>query len=226
MRQSASSMRSSRTGQPHPSESRPPQGSASDRTHASTSKAVRELCPRGLARVLNLATRSVEQLDETARAGEFHLRRRAGVSKPVSLPGWRGIFLDEIRQGQREVSPRLQVNRCIFANELGSPATAFAAMCRSASESGSVCAGHQVRSGAGALGSIPKAVASAGSFAVLVLIRFVSLMFILKGSSETGKNESEEGSMSNRKVRVLCSCIVETAWALGGSVAAGLLLLP
>lgn len=58
------------------------------------------------------------------------------------------------------------------------------------------------------------------------MIRFVSLMFSLKGSSETGKNESEEGSMSSRKVRVLGSCIVETAWALGGSVAAGLLLLP
>ena len=60
---------------------------------------------------------------------------------------------------------------------------------------------------------------------VLVFTRFVSLMFTLSGPSETKKYKAKEAPMKNQKLKVALGSLIETAWALGVSVSAGLLLL-
>lgn len=82
---------------------------------------------------------------------------------------------------------------------------------------------RQARSGAGVLGSIPIAAVAAGVFVVLVFARFVSLMFALNDPSEAGKDKAKEAPMN--RILVVLSSLTETAWALGVSVSAGLLLL-
>ena len=84
---------------------------------------------------------------------------------------------------------------------------------------------RQVRSGAGLLGSIPIAAAAAGVFVVLVFTRFVSLMFTLNSPSEAKKYKTKEAPMNQQKFKVALGSLIETAWALGVSVSAGLLLL-
>lgn len=85
---------------------------------------------------------------------------------------------------------------------------------------------RQARSGAGVLGSIPiaaVAAVAAGVFVVLVFTRFVSLMFTLNDPLETRKHKAKEAPMN--RIMVVLSSLIETAWALGVSVSAGLLLL-
>lgn len=84
---------------------------------------------------------------------------------------------------------------------------------------------RQVRSGAGVLGSIPIAAVAAGVFVVLVFTRFVSLMFTLSDPSETRKHKAKEAPMNKYRMNVALGSLTETAWALGVSVSAGLLLL-
>lgn len=84
---------------------------------------------------------------------------------------------------------------------------------------------RQVRSGAGVLGSIPIAAVAAGVFVVLVFTRFVSLMFTLNSPSETKKYKAKEAPMNKQKWKIALGSLIETAWALAVSVAAGLLLL-
>lgn len=83
---------------------------------------------------------------------------------------------------------------------------------------------RQARSGAGVLGSIPIAVVTAVVFAILVAIRFASLMFTLKCPSKTESNDMKETTMNKHLLKVSASTTLETAWALGVSIAAGLLL--
>lgn len=82
---------------------------------------------------------------------------------------------------------------------------------------------RQARSGAGVLGSIPIAAVAAGAFVVLVFSRFVSLMLTLNDPSETRRNKAKEAPMN--RILVVLSSLIETVWALGVSVSAGLLLL-
>lgn len=92
------------------------------------------------------------------------------------------------------------------------------------------CSGYDVkrrrlRSGAGVLGSIPGVTVAAGALAVLVLLRFVSLMFPLKDTSESVGSESEKETPM-KVIRTVAAVFCETAWSFGVSVSAGLLLLP
>lgn len=84
---------------------------------------------------------------------------------------------------------------------------------------------RRLRSGAGVLGSIPGVTVAAGALAVLVLLRFVSLMFPLKDTSESVESESEKETPM-KVIRAVAAVFCETAWSFGVSVSAGLLLLP
>lgn len=75
------------------------------------------------------------------------------------------------------------------------------------------------------MGSIPFAVVASVVFVVLVIIRFASLMFTLKCPSKTELNETKETTMNKHLLKMSASATLETAWALGVSAAAGLLLL-
>lgn len=79
-------------------------------------------------------------------------------------------------------------------------------------------------SGVGVMGSIPVLVGSLVVFAVLVLVRFVSLMFTLNVPSETNKRWIKEASMNKHAVKVALGALTETAWALGITTWGGLLL--
>lgn len=84
-------------------------------------------------------------------------------------------------------------------------------------------AGRQLRSGTVAFGSIPIAAVAAGVYALMVPVRFASLRLALDPTPETVDGTGKEAPMSvARKLSGVC---LETAWALGVSVAAGLLLL-
>jgi len=50
-------------------------------------------------------------------------------------------------------------------------------------------------------------------------------MFTLNSPSETKKYKAKEAPMNKQKLKIALGSLVETAWALGVSVAAGLLLL-
>jgi hypothetical protein len=84
---------------------------------------------------------------------------------------------------------------------------------------------RRLRSGVGVLGSIPGVTVAAGALAVLVLLRFVSLMFPLKDTSESVESESEKETPM-KVIRAVAAIFCETAWSFGVSVSAGLLLLP
>jgi hypothetical protein len=81
-----------------------------------------------------------------------------------------------------------------------------------------------LRLGVGELGSIPGVLLLLAAFAVLVLLRFASLA---PGSPkpETKKDEERKVVPMAKKSRLLCSAGIETAWAVGGSMLAGLPLL-
>ncbi len=83
---------------------------------------------------------------------------------------------------------------------------------------------HQLRSGAGVLGSSPRVALALGVLVVLVLVRLASLLIPLKELSEAAGNESRKEAPM-RCLRTIASVICETVWAFGVSVGAGLLLL-
>ena len=78
-------------------------------------------------------------------------------------------------------------------------------------------------SGAGVLGSIPGVAVATGVFAVLVVCRLVSLKSLLKVTSEA-ESSKDRKEMPMRMLRAVLGVSAETAWALGASVTAGLLL--
>lgn len=50
-------------------------------------------------------------------------------------------------------------------------------------------------------------------------------MFTLSSPSETKKHEAKEAPMNHQKLKAALGSLLETAWALGVSASAGLLLL-
>lgn len=82
---------------------------------------------------------------------------------------------------------------------------------------------RRLRSGIGALGSIPMVTLVVVVFAVFALLRYACLRIELQDSSETVvKREIEKEAPM--KVRTLLRSIGETAGKLGENVAAGLFL--
>ncbi len=80
-----------------------------------------------------------------------------------------------------------------------------------------------LRSGIGALGSIPGVMIALGVFALLVLIRYVCLRVPLNDSSETASKGAKTTEAPMKGHAVMCS-FGETVGALGGNVAVGLFL--
>jgi hypothetical protein len=64
-----------------------------------------------------------------------------------------------------------------------------------------------------------------GVLLVLALVRFVSLKFVLKRSTETSKRKTKEAPMIGNNSSIACSSLFETIWTLGVAVASGLALL-
>ncbi len=82
---------------------------------------------------------------------------------------------------------------------------------------------RMLRSGIGALGSIPGVMIALGVFAVLVLIRYVCLRVPLNDSSGTASKGVNTTEAPMKGHAVMCS-IGETVGTLGGNVAVGLFL--
>jgi hypothetical protein len=82
---------------------------------------------------------------------------------------------------------------------------------------------RMLRSGIGALGSIPGVMIALGVFAVLVLIRYVCLRVQLNDSPGTVSKGTKATETPMKGRAVMCS-IGETVGALGGNVAVGLFL--
>ena len=82
---------------------------------------------------------------------------------------------------------------------------------------------RQLRLGVGAIGSIPTWLCFFLAFVVLVIVRSASLV-LGNAKPDDCKNRSEGGSIVN-KVRKAMSVVLETAWAVGGSILAGAPLL-
>lgn len=74
------------------------------------------------------------------------------------------------------------------------------------------------------MGSIPIVGVAAVAFLILATIRFASLMFTLKCTSEAESSEMKEATMNKHLLKVSASTVLETAWAIGVSATAGLLL--
>lgn len=64
-----------------------------------------------------------------------------------------------------------------------------------------------------------------GVFLVLVLVRFVSLKFVLNRPAETSKCRIKEAPVKSTTNNIACSSLFETIWTLGVAVASGLALL-
>ena len=75
----------------------------------------------------------------------------------------------------------------------------------------------------GAPGSIPGSLLDSVAFAVLVLLKFVSLVLGTTKSETAGGQKGKVAHMAQAKS--ILSAASETAWALGTSTLAGLLLL-
>lgn len=82
---------------------------------------------------------------------------------------------------------------------------------------------RRLRLGVGAIGSIPTWLCFFLVFVVLVIVRSVSL--VLGTTKPDGRNKRiEEGDFMN-SVRRTVSVVLETAWAVGGSILTGAPLL-
>lgn len=84
------------------------------------------------------------------------------------------------------------------------------------------CGIRWARSGAGVSSSILVPIV-VGVLTVLTVVRFVSLVLVLNDCPENPHHELREAPM--KRVMVWFSSLVETTWALGVSVGAGLLLV-